>query len=131
MIARARDRAQRSGFRNARYVCADMLTFRPDTPVDAVVFALSLTLVSDCAACLEHARSLLRPGGKLVVLDSIPDPSRRLANLAIRVKAPLVGANPSAVPLVWARSQLEDLRVEHHMGGIYTVISGRRPGGEA
>ena len=55
----------------------------------------------------------------------------RGARLVIRAKAPLVGAHPSALPLEFARARLEGLHVRHFFGGVYTLVSGRVPGGSS
>ena len=84
-----------------------MYARRTAAEVDAIVCSLFLTVLPDCGPCLENALKWLRPGGRLVILDSIPQPDRPLARLVIRAKAPLVGAHPSALPLEFARARLE------------------------
>jgi hypothetical protein len=73
---------------------------------------------------------MLAPGGRLVVLDSIPEPSRPLANAIIHLKASLVGARPTRAPLDFAAAELEDVRVRRLFHGAYTVVSGRKPRAE-
>ncbi|MEM1433940.1 MAG: class I SAM-dependent methyltransferase [Pseudomonadota bacterium] len=49
---------------------ADATLWRPaDHPVDIVLLSYSLTMMPDWPAVLEHAESLLRPGGQIAVVD--------------------------------------------------------------
>jgi ubiquinone/menaquinone biosynthesis C-methylase UbiE len=127
MIARARRKAGRMGWHNARFECVGALDYAPPSPVDAVVFCLALSTMSDCERCLERALAMLKPGGKLVILDSIPEPSQRLASAVMHLKAPLVGARPTRAPLDFAAAELEDVRVQRFFAGVYALVSGRRP----
>jgi ribosomal subunit interface protein len=127
MVAEARRKAARLGWRNARFECGDALDYSPPSPVDAIVFSLSLSTMPDAESALEHALSILAPGGQLVVLDSIPEPGRPLARAIIHLKAPLVGARPTRAPLDFAFARLEEVRVQRLFLGAYTVVSGRKP----
>ncbi len=55
--------------RNVRVVEADACTWRPEQPVDAVYFAYSLTMIPDWRAAMTNAIAMLRPGGRLGVID--------------------------------------------------------------
>ena len=128
MIAEARRKAERLDWRNARFERADARDYTPPGAVDAVVFSLSLSTMPEPERCLERALTMLAPGGQLVVLDSIPEPGRPLANAIVRMKAPLVGARPTSAPLDFAAARLEGVRVRRLWLGAYTVVSGRKPG---
>ncbi len=128
MVAEARRKAERLGWRNVRFECADALHYSPASPVDAVVFSLSLSTMPEVERALERAFAMLAPGGQLVVLDSIPEPRRPLAKVIIYLKAPLVGARPTRAPLDFARAKLEEVRGRRLFLGAYTVVSGRKPG---
>lgn len=128
MVAEARRKAERLGWRNARFECGDAMRYAPPSPVDAVVFSLSLSTMSDVERALERAFSMLAPGGQLAILDSIPEPRRPLARAIIHLKAPLVGARPTRAPLDFASARLEAVRVRRLFLGAYTVVSGRKPG---
>jgi len=131
MLAEARRKAERLGWRNARFERADARDYAPPAPVQAVVFSLSLSTMPEPERCLERALAMLAPGGQLVVLDSIPEPGRPLANAIVRLKAPLVGARPTRAPLDFAAARLEAVRVHRLFLGAYTVVSGRKPGAAA
>jgi S-adenosylmethionine-diacylgycerolhomoserine-N-methlytransferase len=60
-----------AGARNVRVLESDVLAYRPAAPLDAVYFSYSLTMIPDWQRALEHALSLLKPGGLLGVVDFI------------------------------------------------------------
>jgi hypothetical protein len=91
------------------------------------VFCLSLSLLPEPARCVDHALSFMRPGGQLVILDSVPDPRRPLASFLIRAKAGPVGAEPDASPLAHLKARLAELHERRLHGGVYSLRSGRKP----
>jgi ubiquinone/menaquinone biosynthesis C-methylase UbiE len=125
MIAAAEREASRRGWSNVAFVRASALDFAPPAPVDAVVFCLSLSLFPEPERCVERALSYTRPGGQLVIVDSIPDPRRPLASFLIRAKAGRVGAAPDAFPLELLRRRLARLHERRLLGGVYSLLSGR------
>jgi ubiquinone/menaquinone biosynthesis C-methylase UbiE len=127
MIGRARAAAAENGWPNVRFERSDARDFAPDRPAGIVVLCLALTAMPEPARCFARALSWLRPGGQLVVLDSFLEPRRRLASLVIRIKSPLVGADPSGVSLAELASQLDAARVRRLQAGVYTLLSGRAP----
>jgi S-adenosylmethionine-diacylgycerolhomoserine-N-methlytransferase len=58
---------------NVEVVCGDACAWHPPevqtAPLDAVVFSYALTMIPDWSAALANALSLLRPGGRLAVVD--------------------------------------------------------------
>ena len=91
------------------------------------VFCLSLTTMPDPGGCFARALAWLEPGGQVAVLDSFLDSGHRLARLAIRLKSPLVGADPTAISLEGITAPLESVRLQHLQGGVYTLMTGRKP----
>jgi hypothetical protein len=81
----------------------------------------------EAARVFSLALSWLKPGGQFVVLDSFIQPTRRVARLVIHLKSPLVGADPDAISLAELTSHLEEVQTRHFHGGVYTLLSGRRP----
>ena len=125
MLVRARQRAEREGWRNVSFEQASALEWKPPRPVDAVVISLALTIFPEPLRCLDQALSWLVPGGQLVVLDSFLIPGRRIANWIVRAKAPMVAADPGAVPFDALLARLLSPRVASLFGGSYTLVSGR------
>jgi ubiquinone/menaquinone biosynthesis C-methylase UbiE len=130
MIKRAVALSEQAKWQNVRFQRSDARDFVPDQPAGVIVFCLSLTTMPEPGRCFARALSWLKPGGQFVVLDSFFQPGRRASRLAIRIKSPLVGADPSAISLSELTAHLETVRVRHFHGGIYTLLSGRRPSAE-
>ena len=66
----ARKRAEEKGWDHVEAVAADATTFQPeDGPVDVVTFSYSLTMIPDWFAAIENARTMLKPGGTIGVVD--------------------------------------------------------------
>ncbi len=132
MIARAKQTAAERGWERVEYVQCDALEYTPPRPVDAVVFCLSLSAMPQIGRCLDRALAMLEPRGQVVVVDSMPLPRRPIQNFVMRRKAPLVGADPDALLRARVAERLEEARLRPLFGGVYCVLSGRRPaGGEA
>ena len=131
MVRRTRDRAERMGREvDARVMDAAALDL-PDAAFDAVVLHLILAVIPDPVGCIREAERVLRPGGRIAVLDKwVPEgegPSvlRRLANVVARVVA--TELTRSLGPLVAETS----LRVEHREPagplGLFDLATLRKP----
>jgi S-adenosylmethionine-diacylgycerolhomoserine-N-methlytransferase len=67
LLAQARQRWVQAS--NISVIEADACTWQPDVPVDAVYFSYALTMIPDWRAAMENAVAMLRPGGRLAVVD--------------------------------------------------------------
>ena len=65
----AQERIAANGWTNVVTVEADATTFAPAEPVDLVTFSYSLSMIPDWFAAIDQAQKLLRPGGKIGVVD--------------------------------------------------------------
>jgi len=79
MLAQARGRVQRAGWTSVRLVRGDAAEAgalvrpvlpAPDQSVDVVLFTYSLGVITDWQAAWDRALSLLRPGGRVAVVDT-------------------------------------------------------------
>jgi S-adenosylmethionine-diacylgycerolhomoserine-N-methlytransferase len=78
LLAQARLRAARHP--NVRVIAGDACDYRPDAPVDCVVFSYSLTMIPEWARALDNAVDMLRTGGELAVVDfTLPGAGQPLA----------------------------------------------------
>jgi S-adenosylmethionine-diacylgycerolhomoserine-N-methlytransferase len=70
LLAVARRRVESCGWTNVEIVNGDASSFRPSEGyADLVTFSYSLTMIPDWYDAVENARSLLRPGGQIAVVD--------------------------------------------------------------
>ena len=67
LLEQARKRT--AGLPNVRVIEADAVTYQPDRPVDCVYFSYSLTMIPNWEAALGNALAMLKPGGRLGVVD--------------------------------------------------------------
>jgi S-adenosylmethionine-diacylgycerolhomoserine-N-methlytransferase len=67
LLTQARQRWQ--GVAKVEVVEADACTWRPADAVDAVYFSYALTMIPDWQAAMANAVAMLRPGGRLAVVD--------------------------------------------------------------
>ncbi len=70
MLDIAKQRIARRGWSNVETIEGDATNFQPpEGPADVVTFSYSLTMMPPWFAALDHARSLLKPGGTIGVVD--------------------------------------------------------------
>ncbi len=67
-----------SAHRNVNVVEGDACTWQPDEPLDAVVFSYALTMIPDWQAAIDNAIAMLKPGGRLAVVDFTLSPDQGL-----------------------------------------------------
>lgn len=95
MLAVAREKASRLGFENVSFQIGDALAMPfKDGSVDAVMIAFGIRNFEDREGCLKEIRRVLRPGGKLVIVElSIPSfaPARFVYKLYFLHILPFIG----------------------------------------
>lgn len=70
LLKQAEGRIAHRGWTNVVPVCHDATTFvPPEGQVDVVTFSYSLTMIPDWFRAIDHAFTLLRPGGQIGVVD--------------------------------------------------------------
>ena len=65
----AQKRASERGWSNVETVAADATTWQADGGADVVTFSYSLTMIPDWFGAVENAKRMLKPDGKLGVVD--------------------------------------------------------------
>lgn len=126
MIAIASRKKEQFQWNNVHFECMDMYDFAPQEELDAVVFCLALTAIPDSIKALKKAVSILKPGGQLLILDSIPLNSRwyhPFANIYMYAKSMIVGAKPSKSIMDYITANLVNVAVKERVFGVYTIIS--------
>jgi len=70
LLNMAEKRARDHGWNNVATAEADATKFVPDEQqVDVITFSYSLTMIPDWFAAIQHAETLLKPGGRIGVVD--------------------------------------------------------------
>ena len=130
MIAIANRKKEQYQWDNVHFECMDMYDFAPEKELDAVVFCLALTAIPDSIKALKKAMAILKPGGQLLILDSIPLNSRwyhPFANIYIYAKSMIVGAKPNKSIGDYISNNLENVAAKERVFGVYTLISAFKP----
>lgn len=121
MLRRARRRAVSRGWVNVSLVAGDAARFRLRRAFDAVLFAYSLTMISDWQGAIERAWEHLRPGGRLVVLDFGRFEGWGSAGRVLRGWLRLNGVQPCQPYLPWLGGLSPDVHVAQRLGGYYFI----------
>jgi len=69
MLRRASELCRRSGWTNIHLQQCDAADYVPPEPLDGILFGLSYNTMPHHRAVLRHAWQLLRPGGRIVIMD--------------------------------------------------------------
>lgn len=129
MIEIANRKKEAANWKNVEFECMDMYDFPETKPVDTVIFCLSLTAIPDSTKALKKALSVLKPGGQLIIVDSIPLSTRwwnPLTNAYIYLKSLVVGAKPTTKILSFVHEYMADVQIEEMLYGVYTVIAAKK-----
>lgn len=136
MLEQARTRVAGAGGENVRLVEADVTTLElvrvrkeAGGPIDAALATYALSLMPDWPAAWQRMRDLVRPGGRLAVVDmQRPDgPANVLTPLA-RLATFLGGADIDAHPWTAVESDCTAVTVARAWGGHLQVRASTKPG---
>jgi ubiquinone/menaquinone biosynthesis C-methylase UbiE len=131
MLAQARDRAADLGIAaDLRIGDAQALDF-PDGRFDAVVMTLVLSAVPGIGRAIEEVRRVLRPGGRLLILDFVRSPHLPVRTLQ-RLLDPHMARRYDFHLLRDPLDLLEDVgfiveRLERSKWGVVERVSARKP----
>jgi len=124
MLAQARRLVAERGWQNVELIEQDGQRLEVEGPVDAVLFALSYSVIPDPAPALARAWAALRADGRLVIMDAglTHTPLRKLLAPITRLLVKLGPGDPYARP--WDDFGLYGpVSVERFMFGIYYVLT--------
>lgn len=144
MLEKSRNRIQVEGWKNIELVRGDAVKLEAISgPFDAVTSAWCLGIVYDLEAALHRAVDLLRPGGRLSIMDfgkSRPDRGLlRWLYPAYSAALELAGIDSAEdldntrLQSRWQRgrkvleSRLESLYEDHYLSGAGLILAGRKP----
>jgi ubiquinone/menaquinone biosynthesis C-methylase UbiE len=128
MLAEASELIERRGWENVTLVQADAAQLSLDERVDAVYFSLSYSAMPDREAALDRALELLRPGGRLAIMDAgIPDSMLgRMLTPAAEVIATMFPGDPYSRPWEDLKRLTPAVTTERFQGGLYFICSARK-----
>lgn len=145
MLARARQKVERNGWHQVAVAQQDAARLDDVAPsFDGVIASWCLGIVYDLPAALERALGLLRPGGRLVILDFQGSrPERGLLRHLYPIYSKLLQVtgidtaedlDHDRLKAKWAQgrayleAQLDDVQEEEYLNGLGLLISGTKPG---
>ncbi len=131
MLARARRRVEREGWRNVMLVEADFSVWRPPALLDGAISVLALGLAPDLDRAVSNVAAMLRSGARLAVVDLCipPHVPPWLVDLGIRINRPF-GIERALVerPLREVLARYLEIRAQRALfGGGVQLLVGERP----
>jgi ubiquinone/menaquinone biosynthesis C-methylase UbiE len=131
MLSIARGRAAQLGRQaDLRQGDAQALPF-PDASFDAVVCTISLCSIPDDRRAVAEMKRVLRPGGRLLLLDHVPSTVwvwRAIQRLLERITLPMEGEHMLRRPLEHVRAEGFDIEYDaRSRAGIIEQIVARKP----
>ena len=129
MLARTRALCERRGWTNVEITQGDAAEYLAPEPLDGVMFGLSYNTMPHHRRVLRQALRQLRPGGRIVIMDSRlpPGPGGRLLlpfSLWL-MKATMLG-NPLIQPWKELAPLVDDFEIEELRLGAYYICRGTR-----
>jgi demethylmenaquinone methyltransferase/2-methoxy-6-polyprenyl-1,4-benzoquinol methylase len=130
MLGKARALCRRKGWDNVELTQCDAAAYIPPEPVDGILFGLSYNTMPHHRIVLRHAWKLLRPDGRIVIMDGKvpPGPAGRLAlPFGVWVMKRTMLGNPFIRPWEHLSALAEDFAMEDFVLGSWYVCWGRKP----
>lgn len=130
MISLANRKKEIQQWENVDFQCMDMYEYFPGKKVDSVVFCLALTAMPDYQRAIIKALSLLKPGGQLLILDSLPLRGKwyhPFTNFYVYLKSLIVGARPTKKIVEFIENNAVMTENCEMVSGVYTLIHAKAP----
>lgn len=131
MLRQANSRIRRAGWANVAVLEGDAASLPAQVKahglVDAVLFTYSLSVIDDWRRAWAQAMAVLRPGGRVAVVDlALPVGRWRVLSAAARLACFAGGSDPHRHP--WALLEQSTVDVSHQVlrGGHVHVVAGTR-----
>ena len=132
MLGRARSKVAAGDWRNVELRCGDAARIADiagdAAPFDAVLFTYSLSIIDGWEEAFDQALGLLRPGGRIAVVDmSMPTGRWRVLWPLARLACFTGGADPYRAPWNRLLASTEEPMHETVKGGHIHLAAGTRP----
>ncbi|HEY7243779.1 MAG TPA: methyltransferase domain-containing protein [Xanthobacteraceae bacterium] len=134
MLAKARALCRRKQYGNVELTQCDAIEYIPPEPLDGILFGLSYNTMPHHLSVLQHAWKLLRPGGRIVILDGKVPPGI-IGQLTLPfglwlMKRTMLG-NPFIKPWEHLAPMVENFAMQEFVLGSWYVCWGAKPAQES
>ena len=130
MLAQARALCAQNGWSNVNLLQQDAAEFAAPEPLDGVMFGLSYNTMPHHLAVLHHAWNLLRPGGRLVVMDAKLPPGlggRLILPFSLWLMKRTMLGNPLIKPWEDVARLAGTIEMEQFMFGSWYICAATKP----
>ena len=127
MLTKANELCDRHQWNNVTLVRRDAVEYSAPEPLDGIIFGLSYNTMPHHRAVLRHALTLLRPGGRIVIMDAKVPPGRSgrmiLPFSAWLMRLTLLG-NPYIRPWEHLAEVTDQFDMQEFLFGSYYICRG-------
>ena len=130
MLDQARALCAQNGWSNVNLLQQDAAEFAAPAPLDGVMFGLSYNTIPHHLAVLHHAWNLLRPGGRLVVMDAKLPPGlggRLILPFSLWLMKRTMLGNPLIKPWEDVMRVAGAIEMEQYMFGSWYICAATKP----
>jgi demethylmenaquinone methyltransferase/2-methoxy-6-polyprenyl-1,4-benzoquinol methylase len=130
MLAKARESCVQNGWLNVTLLQQDAAEFSPPEPLDGVMFGLSYNTIPHHLEVLNHAWSLLRPGGRLVIMDAKLPPGlggQMILPFSLWLMKRTMLGNPLIKPWEDVARLAGEIEMEQFMFGSWYICAATKP----
>ncbi|MHC4093135.1 MAG: class I SAM-dependent methyltransferase [Planctomycetota bacterium] len=127
MLDRAKRRCARAGWMQVTVMRGDATECSVPEPVDVAVFSLSYCVIPRPQEALRWAWSMLKPGGRLVIMDAKLPPGRRgrlMRPLFMWISRLTVLGDPDLKPWEDLRELADQVDMQELFWGTYFICTG-------
>jgi ubiquinone/menaquinone biosynthesis C-methylase UbiE len=130
MLEQARALCVQSGWSNVNLLQQDAAEFVAPEPLDGVMFGLSYNTIPHHLTVLHHAWTLLRPGGRLVIMDAKLPPGlggRMILPFSLWLMKRTMLGNPLIRPWDDVMRLAGTIEMEEFMFGSWYICAATKP----
>jgi ubiquinone/menaquinone biosynthesis C-methylase UbiE len=130
MLEKARQLCAQRGWSNVDLLEQDAAEFAAPEPLDGVMFGLSYNTIPHHLTVLHHAWTLLRPGGRLVVMDAKLPPGRggrMILPFSLWLMKRTMLGNPLIKPWEDVARLAGSIAMEEFMFGSWYICAATKP----
>lgn len=130
MLRKARQLCEREEWSNIELIQGDAAGYVPPELLDGILFGLSYNTMPHHLAVLRHAWTLLRPGGRIVIMDGKLPPGlggKVVLPFGLWLMKHTMLGNPFIKPWDELAALADDLAMEEFLFGSWYVCGGSKP----